>query len=209
MQTVCVDVFDISNSERCYAQLSSDIAGGLHAVAHCIHHNPVVYFLVLLKVDCIDTAMGNQPASCFSESPLISRLPSWASRKEGYVYRLEGPCGGRDADVSSHVVAEPSEASHVDIDDCVHRSPLEALADEIDSSASESFTTIDSIGSSQLVLKDTASGSLNRDARVDLGTSRCSTDGRDDNTEGDYNMNLQEIDPDGRETVEEERREAE
>jgi hypothetical protein len=150
--------------------------------------------------------MGNKPASCFRESPLISKVP-WASRREGY--RLEGPCGGHEADISSHIAAESSEALHVGIDDCIQRSLLEALADEIDSSSSESSTTTESMESSQIVLKDTASGSLNRDARVDLGTSRCSTDGRDDNTEGDYNMGFQEIDPDRRETEDEERREAE
>jgi hypothetical protein len=153
--------------------------------------------------------MGNQPASCFTDSHLISKL-SWPSGKEGYTYRLEGPCGGREADISSHDAADASEALHVDSGDCIQRSPLEALADEIDSSASESFNTTDSIGSSQIILKDTASGSLNRDARVDLGTSRCSTDGRDDNTEGDYSTKFQEVDPDRREeTEDQERREAE
>lgn len=159
--------------------------------------------------------MGNKPASCFRESPLISKLP-WGSGKE--YYTLEGPCGGHEADISSDDAAASSEALHVDSSDCiqvqVQRSPLEALADEIDSSASESFTTTDSIGSSQIALKDTASGngSMNRDARVDLGTSRCSTDGRDDNTEGECYTNhtsLQEIDPDRRETEDKERREAE
>ena len=155
--------------------------------------------------------MGNQPASCFIESPLISKLP-WRSGKEDY-NMLEGPCGSHEGDISSDDAAASSEALHVDSGDCiqVQRSPLEALADEMDSSASESFTTSDSIGSSQIALKDTASGngSLNRDARVDLGTSRCSTDGRDDNTEGDHYTSFQEIDPDRRETEDKERREAE
>jgi hypothetical protein len=159
--------------------------------------------------------MGNQPASCFSESPLVSKL-SCASRKVGY--GLEGTCGGNKADISSHNAAESSEAaSHVvvdvvvdvDVDECIQRSPLEALADEIDSSASDSFSTAESIGSSQIVLKDTVSGSLHRDARVDLGTSRCSTDGRDDHTEGDYSTSFQDMDAGRRETEYEERRQAE
>ena len=58
-----------------------------------------------------------------------------------------------------------------------------ALADfihEIDGSDEDTRSGYSSVGALSLGFHTTASGSVNRDARIDMGTSRCSTDGRDE-----------------------------
>ena len=136
--------------------------------------------------------MGNRQASFHKEqdSSLEPTLSWELYGKQVCLCNVVPACGERLIKrIHSHPISKEDEASFVlpdqhkfgrdEVSDGDFERP--ALADDIiTESNSESFELHESRLSPEIIFLHETSGSLNRDARIDLVTSRCSTDGRED-----------------------------